>query len=396
MSSQSEKQLRARAAAYLNSEEYAQHFFDETAEKNIPRFEPQEVKHGTLLGTGGFCVVVEVEEIQLESDVLDEGPKDTNEEGAPLIQNRRFISDNVLRYGQARYAIKSLSPNLYLKARSTFLSGIVDLAMEVKYLSVLHHSHIIKMRGRANTHPCSDNFFIVLDRLHDTLKQRIEIWRKEVKQLSGLGASIRDLKKVKKTELLGQRLAFSHDICSALSYMHSKRVVYRDLKPDNIGFDVRGDVKIFDFGLAKLMEEKSRVKGSDTFKLTKRCGSPRYMAPEIFIGLPYNQSADVYSFGLILWQIIHLKKPFPDHDYSMIEVQVMHGNERPLIDHRKVSTFLQELITSCWSPDSRARPGCGSIIEELKAELLRLCGARVLDALDVSNRTEASAHVRDI
>ena len=70
--------------------------------------------------------------------------------------------------------------------RGEFVAGVTDLAMEMKFLSILKHPHIIKMRGIASVHPCQESFFIVLDRLYETLQQKVDdTWTKEAQKLSG-------------------------------------------------------------------------------------------------------------------------------------------------------------------------------------------------------------------
>jgi len=70
-----------------------------------------------------------------------------------------------------------------------------------------------------------------------------------------------------------------------------------------------GDAKLFDFGLAKEYDP-SKVDKNGCYKMTACTASPRYMAPEVALGKPYNETIDVYSFGLLLYQILALEAPF--------------------------------------------------------------------------------------
>ena len=113
------------------------------------------------------------------------------------------------------------------------------------------------MRAISSCHPCSDDFFIVLDRLYETLTDRLIVWQKMMKKQRGLSAKFKRLSiganadpSMDKNAFLAERLLVAHDVGSAVGFLHSNRVIYRDIKPDNIGFDIRGDVKIFDFGVS--------------------------------------------------------------------------------------------------------------------------------------------------
>ena len=78
------------------------------------------------------------------------------------------------------------------------------------------------MRAISNADPCSSDFFIVLDRLYDTLSDRIKGWKKEKRRTSGLG-SLKDIKGKKKEEELGKRMIIAYEICSALNFMHTHK-----------------------------------------------------------------------------------------------------------------------------------------------------------------------------
>lgn len=133
-------------------------------------------------------------------------------------QDRNYISDNYIREsdGKHRYAVKRLTSNLFQAGDPHhFVSGVIDLAMEVKYLSVIRHPHIIKMRAMADCNPCSKGFFILLDRLNETLTSRVTVWKKEKPSVFG--------KKEEKEQHFVDRLVVGYDICSALSYLHEQK-----------------------------------------------------------------------------------------------------------------------------------------------------------------------------
>ena len=153
-------------------------------------------------------------------EVFLDGQADANP--SPFTQDREYISKNFLRDGRARYAIKKLKPDLFNRGPENYLSGVVDLAIEVKYLALIQHPHIIMMRAVCDVDYCSEQFFVVLDRLFDTLGDRIQVWSKELKSMSGL-KSIKDVGGGKKEEHLGQRLVVMYDICSALNFLHSNK-----------------------------------------------------------------------------------------------------------------------------------------------------------------------------
>lgn len=117
------------------------------------------------------------------------------------------------------------------------------------------------------------------------------------------------------------------DFARGMAYLHSeaKAIIHRDLKPNNLLIGgvasleatelVRraGTVKISDFGLSKSLPIFDRQL-KDTYQLTGGTGSFRYMSPEVFRHTPYNYKVDVYSFGMILYQMIEMRAPFDGHD----------------------------------------------------------------------------------
>lgn len=307
------------------------------------------------------------------------------------IQDRSFMAKNTLRKKNnrtdTRYAIKTISESL-LSDPERFVAGVIDLAVETKFLAVIKHPNIIKMRAVSTNSPYSIGYFIVLDRLYDTLTDRLKAWREQKTNMSGF-SRVRDLKGAKKKELWVERLMVAYELVGALKYLHDMNVIYRDLKPDNIGFDVRGDVKIFDFGLAKELRSEDLV-SDGLYNMSGNTGSLRYMAPEVQRGLPYNQLVDVFSFTILLWQMLSLETPFATYNVQRHSERVVHGGERPSLNTSKWSKELCELFKQGWSANIRKRPHFGVVSALLRAEFDPYLGEGEGSLLDVSNRTARS------
>ena len=231
--------------------------------------------------------------------------------------------------------------------------GIEDLIHETAMLASLDHPNIIKLHGRASGHGFvskvpnpNDGYFILLDRLTDTLDDRINRWKE-----SKAASSIND-----QPSLTQVKIASS--IAGVLSYLHSKDIVFCDLKPANIGFDCTGVVKLFDFGLAASIDqssESSNNESSESNLLQDQRGTLRYMAPEIGLDLGYSFPADVYSFGMLLWEMCILEKPFNSvkspHTFYR---KVFEEGERPKLSEHW-PRILNNVMSRCWSshPDDR-------------------------------------------
>ena len=157
---------------------------------------------GRVLGRGGFCVVNEIQNFKLEAnspldkkksdndDIVDEEEDEFGElryDGGVLVQDRKFMARRCLRKGKhARYAIKILCDDC-VHDPERLVGGAIDLAIESRFLSVIRHPNIIKMRGVANCNPYDRGFFVILDRLYSTLTMKIIQWKKDEGKTKGLG-----------------------------------------------------------------------------------------------------------------------------------------------------------------------------------------------------------------
>jgi serine/threonine protein kinase len=160
-----------------------------------------------------------------------------------------FIVDHYFRNGgDAPYAIKVLSPTT-IDDPQRLAQGLMDLSNEANVLShITDHPNIIKMRAMCQEDPYgeSDNIFILLDRLYDTLEKRLKTWGCDLDQLSDVRARLfrRDPSGTKKAKLYEKRLKVACDLSGAIIYIHQNHMIHRDLKPENMGFDARGVIKV--------------------------------------------------------------------------------------------------------------------------------------------------------
>jgi serine/threonine protein kinase/effector-binding domain-containing protein len=106
-----------------------------------------------------------------------------------------------------------------------------------------------------------------------------------------------------------ERLRLFHDICEAVQYAHRNLIVHRDLKPSNILVDASGQVKLLDFGIAKLLDREGSD-GSETLtRSERRPMTPGYAAPELALNRPVTTASDVYSLGVVLYELLAGRRP---------------------------------------------------------------------------------------
>jgi len=128
---------------------------------------------------------------------------------------------------------------------------------------------------------------------------------------------------------------------------------------------------------------------NDLYELSGNTGSLRYMAPEVALGKPYNASVDIYSFGIILWQICALETPFSGYNVALHREKVILGGYRP----EKRSTWssdLCSLMDDCWSNNIRQRAEFSKIQEVIRDIISAILDDTQVDVLGVSNKTEKS------
>ncbi|KAB2625452.1 serine/threonine-protein kinase HT1-like [Pyrus ussuriensis x Pyrus communis] len=149
------------------------------------------------------------------------------------------------------------------------------------------------------------------------------------------------------------------DLSRGLSYLHSQKIVHRDVKTENMLLDTRINLKIADFGVA-------RVEAQNPRDMTGETGTLGYMAPEVLDGKPYNRRCDVYSFGICLWEIYCCDMPYPDLSFADVSSAVVRQNLRPEIP-KCCPSSLANIMRMCWDGNADKRPEMGEVVKMLEA-----------------------------
>eukprot|EP00002_Diphylleia_rotans_P012917 TRINITY_DN2522_c0_g1_i4.p1 TRINITY_DN2522_c0_g1~~TRINITY_DN2522_c0_g1_i4.p1 ORF type:complete len:1709 (-),score=377.78 TRINITY_DN2522_c0_g1_i4:217-5343(-) len=231
-------------------------------------------------------------------------------------------------YKGQKVAVKKIAR----KSKST--KDILSFMAEVNIMKKVKHAHVAEFLGFCTE---ESGFLIVMELVNP--------------------GSLQTLLQTRRGSINSQqRTSIVEGIVQGMVYLHSFRppILHRDLKPSNILVNDSWQAKICDFGL-------SRVKSNN--RTMTKCGTLAYQAPEVLKGERYDERADVYSFGIILWQIYVEEEPYKEAKSSLIHQDVIDGNRPP--KHKSIPTETWNVITKCWSSDIADRPQFKDLVELL-------------------------------
>ncbi|CAM9276710.1 unnamed protein product [Chrysoparadoxa australica] len=219
---------------------------------------------------------------------------------------------------------------------------IERLRMEVNIMSKFHHPNVVMLLGACVVEP---DICLVMEYLpRGTLFDFIHRVPTKFEALEGDGDG-------KESRQYSKALAhkFATDIARGMRYLHGRAgIIQRDLKSPNLLLDVDFNVKICDFGLSQEYD----MEQNDC--LNTEHGTPAWVAPEIIRKEKYNQKADVYSYGIVLWELQTGEIPYQGMTPYKVAHAVAREGLRPNIPPDALDGYVQ-LLNSCWQDEPRER-----------------------------------------
>ena len=162
-----------------------------------------------------------------------------------------------------------------------------------------------------------------------------------------------------------ERLRLFRDVCAAVHYAHQNLIVHRDIKPGNILVNTEGTPKLLDFGIAKLLNPELNRQAQAVTRMAMRLMTPEYASPEQIRGEPITTASDIYSLGVVLYELLTGHRPYRFKTYASPEIEQIVSFEQP----EKPSTIVSRPKTE------------GDGVAKRDAEKLRRRLAGELDAI---------------
>ncbi|XP_062519889.1 probable serine/threonine-protein kinase DDB_G0278509 [Corticium candelabrum] len=230
----------------------------------------------------------------------------------------------------------------------------LEFEREIEVMRAIRHSNIVLFIGGGRYHDDGCPFLVVEYMARGSL------------------TSILNNRKIDLEDNL--KLRFTADTAKGMRFLHSQRPprVHRDLKSSNLLVSQQWVVKVADFGSARLVKDEGisqdAVRGAGPldltapllgadYQLSSGVGTPSWCAPEILSGQGYGTAADVYSFGIVMWEIWSRELPYVDRNFqSILDLKAaVLGGVRPSVLQDEHSDYV-ELMRDCWACDETSRP----------------------------------------
>ncbi|KAF5192415.1 Tyrosine kinase [Thalictrum thalictroides] len=249
-------------------------------------------------------------------------------------------------------AVKCMNPDFFYFTEN----GVGFFVQEIETLSRQHHPFVLRLVGACLNPP--EHGWVVTEFLSMTLKEWLH------------GKGNKRTKRSIPLPPLKEILAKALEISQGMQYLHEQKpmLLHRDLKPSNIFMDSALHIRVADFGHARFLSDGEKA-------LTGETGTYIYMAPEVIRHEPYNEKCDVFSYGVILNELITGEHPYIETTYGPTEIAlgVSEAKLRPALpaDDSQHGELI-DLICQSWDEDTSKRPSFAIITSTLKSIQERL------------------------
>jgi eukaryotic-like serine/threonine-protein kinase len=166
---------------------------------------------------------------------------------------------------------------------------------------------------------------------------------------------------------LSEVLAIVRQVAGALDYAHRQGIVHRDIKPSNILLDTAGRVKVADFGIAKMAGQSTELTMAGSVM-----GSPQYLSPEQIRGEELDGRSDVFSLGVVLYELLSSKRPFEGETITTLVYQILHKEPPPVSELRGgIPPRLEALLAGMLDKDRDQRLASAALVAQEIAAIER-------------------------
>ena len=319
-----------------------------------------------------------------------------------------FVRDFLARNVRHSKTLKSIYVVKVAKMKSegslsAFEAKLSALENETDVLRNLNHPSIIKMKGLPISYylaekcfsnmpfPRSSCSFIMMEKVHEMLQERIEFWKKAYRRvMNPVLTMIIDRRGVKHKHLLIEQFKAAVELASAVEYLHINNYLHGDLVPSNIGFSNSGSLVLFNFDHSLPLNSTTIPCNPDV--ICEEVGNFIYHCPTLIKGGKYKESSEVYSFAMILYEILSLKQPFLSLSHEDFRYCESLSGYYPQIPETW-PLGVQTLISKGWNVNESKRPSMTEIHKILQQEMRWATNGRIAEDLAspfISSQTSSS------